>query len=465
MSKRKPPPAAGPSATGQPPPVAKRISLDEALDYGLRLHREGRLGDAEAVYRQILAAVPEQPDALHFLGVLCHQSGRSEEALKCIAQALAARPEYADAHNNLGNVLKELGRLEEAAEAYRRTTAIQPTHADAHSNLGVVLRGLGRLEEAEMAYRMAIEQQPEHVEAQYNLGNLLKASGRLAEAASAYRAAIAVQPGHSDAHRNLLAALERAGRSEEIAAVFEQWLRHDPDNPIARHMLAAHTGEDVPDRAADGYVQAVFDGLAGEFEAHLQAIGYRAPALLATAIGQLLPTPQATLEVLDAGCGTGLCGPLLRPYARRLAGVDLSPRMLAHARSRGVYDALIEAELGAFLAGAETAFDLIVAADTLVYFGRLDWVLQAAARALHHGGWLAFTVERAGADEATAGFRLNPHGRYSHSEPYLVACLREAGLVPVTLEVAILRHELGEPVTGIVAVAQKAASSRTAHSG
>src|SRR5439155_27388275 len=120
-------------------------------------------------------------------------------------------------------------------------------------------------------------------------------------------------------------------------------------------------------------------------------------------------------DILDAGCGTGLCGEHVRPFARRLVGVDLSLEMLKRAGVRKLYDDLILGELTAFVGAAPAAWDLVVSADTLVYFGDLAPVMAAALRGLRPGGHLVFTVDRASEAEAPLGLRIIPHGGYSHT--------------------------------------------------
>jgi predicted TPR repeat methyltransferase len=157
-----------------------------------------------------------------------------------------------------------------------------------------------------------------------------------------------------------------------------------------------------------------------------------------------------SLDALDAGCGTGLCGPLLAPHARRLVGVDLSGGMLAQARDRNVYDELEKAELTAYLAGCGESFDVVVSADTLVYFGPLEAVVAAAQRALRPGGRLVFTVE----ELAGEGYSLAPSGRYRHAHDYVRGVLTDAGLRP-EIASAELRLEAGEPVAGLVVLGTK----------
>jgi predicted TPR repeat methyltransferase len=161
---------------------------------------------------------------------------------------------------------------------------------------------------------------------------------------------------------------------------------------------------------------------------------------------------------LDAGCGTGLCGPLLRPWAARLVGVDLSAGMLARARLRGTYDELIEAELTEYLLGQPAAFDVIAAADTLIYFGDLAPLLAAVAYALRPGGLLAFTVEHLSPREPGTDVQLHATGRYRHTEPYVRNCLERAGLSVSAVEHATLRTEGAQPVAGLVVLAQQSAS-------
>jgi predicted TPR repeat methyltransferase len=109
----------------------------------------------------------------------------------------------------------------------------------------------------------------------------------------------------------------------------------DAGNPTARHLIAAYTEQDLPDRAADEYVRQLFDGFAASFDNVLGGLAYRAPQLVADRVATLVGPAAANLTVLDAGCGTGLCAPLIKPYARRLVGVDLSPGMLDRARLTG----------------------------------------------------------------------------------------------------------------------------------
>ncbi len=382
--------------------------------------------------------------------MLAHQQGRSDEAIALIEQSLELEPERADWHSNLGIVLQDRLALAEAADAYRRAIDLDRSHANAHSNLGVVLRARGRATEAEEAYRAAIRIDPGHADAYHNLGVLLNAQQRPREAALCFSKVITLRPKDPDARRLLALAHCTLGEVGKAVEIFEEWLSEDSADPIACHMLAACSGRDVPDRASDAFVRKTFDTFAASFDSKLAELSYRAPALVAEALERAGAPRSHSLDVLDLGCGTGLCGPLVATYARRLVGVDLSEGMLAQARRRNVYDELVNAELTEYLAACENAFDVIVSADTLVYFGSLDAVTAAAASALRSGGRLVFTVEELAGD----GHALSPSGRYRHSRAHVQIALTRAGLRAEIVS-AELRLEAGEPVAGLVVLGSK----------
>jgi len=424
-----------------------------SVQRAIALHQRGRLGKAEKLYRRILDSAPGHPDASHFLGVLLHQRGRSAEGLEHLRRAVEAAPGYLDAHNNLGNVLKEVGRFDDAAQAYRRALELAPEHLGALNNLGIVERSRRRFADAARLFERAIAVDPTKPYVWVNYGNALTDAGRTEEAVAAYRKGIALEPESDAGYFGLGRLFFKADRFEDAAAVYGEWLEHDPGNPVAIHMMAACSGIGVPARASDDFVRTTFDEFAGSFDQKLEKLRYRAPGLIADALDRV-SLPGGDLVVLDAGCGTGLCGPMVRGMAQRLVGVDLSPAMVEKARGRELYDELVVGELTEYLEGLGAEFDLIVSADTLVYFGSLERVLRAAFDALRQGGVLAFTLETSNS-ESTREFTLQPHGRYSHSRQYVESKLEALGFVLRSLDFAHLRLESGKPVDGLVVVASR----------
>lgn len=432
---------------------SRELTVEEALEIAILLQQNDRLAEANAVYGEILDVAPEHPRALHYAGVMAHQMGIREKAIEWMEKSLALVPDRADWHSNLGIVLQDVGRFDDAIDAYHRAIALDPTHANAYSNLGVLLRATGKPVEAEEAYRTAIRLNPEHIDAYTNLGVLLNGLKRTEESVTCFCKAITLRPKHPEARRLLALAHCTLGEVDQAIQIFEEWLADDPDDPIARHMLSACTGRDIPGRASNRYVERTFDSFAASFESKLAKLSYRAPALVGAMLEDSGLDPAKQLNVLDAGCGTGLCGPLVGPFARRLTGVDLSAGMLAQAKEKQIYDELLQTELTGYLRENPGAFDVIVSADTLVYFGALDEVMAAAARALRPGGMLIFTLEHGTAADAP-DFHLEMHGRYTHSRPYVERLLTGESLTPEIAQ-AELRMESGVPVAGLVIRARK----------
>jgi predicted TPR repeat methyltransferase len=440
----------------------RALSLDEAVSIAILLQQNEQWAAAADMYHNILEVAPDYADALHYSGVLAHQQARSEQAIALIERSLELEPDRPDWYSNLGIVLQDRLRLDEAIVAYQRAIALDPNHANAHNNLGVVLRAQGKLAEAEASYRAAIDLNPEHSDAYNNLGVLLNGQKRSREAAICFSKVITFRPKHPEARRLLALAHCTLGEVDKAVGIFEEWLEEEPDHPIARHMLAACSGRDVPPRASDAFVEETFDSFAASFDAKLAKLLYRAPALVEAMLAESHLGSSETLDVLDAGCGTGLCGPLIAHYSRRLVGVDLSARMLAQAQARNVYDELVKSELTAYLGDSTEAFDVIVSADTLVYFGPLEDVAATSANALRPGGQLIFTVEELTGPTVDAGYSISLNGRYRHRRQYLERVLADVNLRPEIVP-AELRLEAGDPVPGFVVRATKPTGAGISH--
>jgi predicted TPR repeat methyltransferase len=437
----------------------RELTLEEAVSLAVLLQKNEQFVEAHELYRRVLETAPDHPRALHYAGVLAHQQGRNDEALKLIERSLTLVPDQADWCSNLGIVFQSDGRLDAAIESYRRAIAIDPSHANAHNNLGVLLRATRQLAEAEAAYHAAIQLNPEHIDAYTNLGILLNGLKRTEEAAACYCKVITLRPKHREARKLLALAHCTLGEIGKAVNIFEEWLEEEPGDPIARHMLAACTGRDMPERASNDFVETTFNRFASSFESKLERLSYRAPALVAAMLEDSGLEPSHCLDVLDAGCGTGLCGAIVAPYARWLVGVDLSEGMLAHAKDKNIYHTLMKAELTEYLRDNSEAFDLIVSADTLVYFGDLKGVLAAFAGALRPNGLFVFTLEHAAGDSAGVEYSLELHGRYSHARAYVERLLTFSCLQAEIIQ-AELRMEAGAPVPGLVIRAAKSASAR-----
>lgn len=214
-------------------------SIARAMDEGRAHHSAGRLPQAEAMYRHVLAAEPNNPDALYMLGGTALQQGKNALAAECFDKAITAQPDSADYHINLGIALNAQGKRKDAVAAFQSGAALAPDDAGAHYNLGIALQGVGRLDGAEAAYRRAVQLRLDHAGLHFNLGNVLRARGKLEDAAAALQKALTLKPDYAEAHNNLGNVLRGQGHLDGAVASLQKALALKPDDAPAHNNLAA----------------------------------------------------------------------------------------------------------------------------------------------------------------------------------------------------------------------------------
>jgi predicted TPR repeat methyltransferase len=280
------------------------------------------------------------------------------------------------------------------------------------------------------------------------LGIVLGIVGQTDEAIAAWRQAIAIQGDYFDAHLHLAHTLRTEGQLAEAAACYREALRIRPDHEECRYFLAILEGTETPKTAPASFIEHLFNTYARTFDEHLVTkLEYRSPELLRAALERHLPAGPA-LDILDLGCGTGLCGLKFKDLARTLTGVDLSAAMLRLAKQRGIYDHLEQGDLTQVMLKSEARYDLLLAADVFIYVGNLTAAFEAARRVLRPGGRLAFSLEAT--DEADYVARLS--GRFAHSVAYIRRLAAEHGYKELAFEQVVFRKETNQDVPGFIFV-------------
>lgn len=247
---------------------------------------------------------------------------------------------------------------------------------------------------------------------------------------------------------------EQAGRADAAEAAWARCVEIEPADPLGagpkRDLLRpAPLAESLP----PAFVELLFDQYAPRFEQSLVGkLGYRGPELIMDALHAAGFTRAG--HALDLGCGTGLMGQHLRPVCGRLDGNDLSARMLAEARRKGVYDRLDKADIARLEVGAER-YDLIVAADVFTYVGALEEIIAWCAASLSDTGWLAFTVEK-----GETGVTLRDSRRFAHAPDYLRDLLAAAGFAGVSLTEGVMRRDRGTDINSLCVIASRQPQGR-----
>ncbi|HLZ76277.1 tetratricopeptide repeat protein [Phenylobacterium sp.] len=407
----------------------------------------GELDQAAAALRRSLNLDAGQFAPWMNLASALLRQGKADEAEAACAAALALDPASADAWQ-----VAALARLSRedftgAAEAFTRTLDLAGESAELRLNLGAALLRCGRFEAAAASLAAAVALDPTSfvaLEVKQACDFIVAAiDGDMARAVAAYPPGLLATPAEADrVFKTALLYLDWAGERAAAGRVAQAWASRRPDNIEAIHLRDAALAHVTPRQPAE-LVAKSFDDMADDFDDRLvRRLAYQGPERLAALIAQAAQA-EGALDVLDLGCGTGLCASFLRPYARLLSGVDLSAGMLAKAAARGLYDHLEAADLLTVLAQAQGGWDLLAAADTFPYLGDLGAVFEGAGRALRQGGLFAFSTEAADGES----YRLKGNGRYAHADRYIER-LADGRFEIAARTAATLRREAASPVEG-----------------
>ena len=477
------------------------ITIVQALQQGVAAHKEGKLQDAERLYRAILQSQPLHPDANHNLGVLAASSNKADAALPLFKIALEANPKieqfwlsYIDAlikdkqFDNAKQVLEQgrnqgvageklntlesqlvaksqnqnvdsespsqqqlntlleyyqTGRYGDAEELAVSITQEFPEHPFGWKVLGAVLEQTGRNAESLVPSQKSVKLSPKDAEAHSNLGNTLQKLGRLDEAEASYKQALALKPDYAEAHYNLGNTLQELGRLDEAEASYKQAIVLKPDIVSAKHMVAALSGETTATAPRD-YVEQLFDNYAAKFENSLvKNLEYDTPRVIAEMI---IKDSKFDLlgSLMDLGCGTGLFGVEIKQVCEHLEGIDLSEKMLDEAKKKDIYNKLIKDDILVYLSNASLNFDYFVSTDVFIYIGDLSDIFRLIKSRNKTGGKLAFSTEDYDGD----GFFLEQSGRYSHSKTYIEGLCKKFGYELCHFETQALRKEKNQYISG-----------------
>lgn len=414
-------------------------------------HREGRLAEAEKGYRTVLQNNPQWGQLLNALGTVYIDLAQPDKARNCFKKAAHLTPPHPAASYNLARLMQQENDHEGAAALYIQILEQQPEYGEVWNNLGIAYRETGDKDEALSCFQRAVTFAPEMAEAWNNLGVAQDELEMYTDSSQSYSRAIELRAEYTSAHFNLGCALQKLRRYDEAAEHYAKVLAIAPKDKAAKFMLhSLGRGAEIPDAAPAEHVRRIFDQCADSFEKVLvHDLQYKTPELLFELVRPYL---TEGLNVLDLGCGTGLGALFYRPYAARLTGVDISPKMLAKAAEKELYDDLQVFDILQNWPFPQK-FDLIYSSDVFVYFGDLNTVIQPISSHLAAGGITAFSVEKL--MEGETPYQLDPSGRYAHSRQYIAACLEQHDLLMLEAAEGDIRKQSGKEVKGLLIIATK----------
>jgi protein O-GlcNAc transferase len=237
-----------PASPPQPASPRAALSAEAAFAEALTMHRNGRVAEAEAAYRALLATTPGHANANNNLAIILRARGAWDEALACYRRALDRNASDPFVHSNYGCLLLDIGRSADAEAALRTAVHLKPDYAEGHFNLANILRARGERDGARAAYEEALRLKPGMPSALCNLGDLHKGAGELSRAVERFVAALKSDPSSAEAWNNLGETLKEMGRIEESISIFQKGLEAHPNHALMHSnlLLALHYTPGVP---------------------------------------------------------------------------------------------------------------------------------------------------------------------------------------------------------------------------
>jgi predicted TPR repeat methyltransferase len=398
---------------------AVRLDATYAASYnhlGLLYHQLHEHEKAEHFFLQALKQQSDYIDAMYNLALTYKVQQKMLDASSALMALLSAASGHLPAHFLLAKIFLSAGKKQKACERFAMIADLSDNAQNVLAEIIALLLADNYFIEAEPFCQLSLKQNPSNATAHYNLGVIYERMRNINPAITYYQKAIDLKADYFEALNNIGVLYLEKQQIQTAAFYLKKAMALQPENKSLQHTYAAVTGDQSVQSASKEYISALFDQYAGHFDEHLQVgLRYQVPELLAQQLRDRVDVRQAQWDVLDLGCGTGLAGAAVRPWAKTLTGIDLSEKMLAQAKKKNLFTALHQDDCVEGLEKYQHFFDLVIAADVFVYWGNVTPLFQALAKAMKPGGLLSFSIELT---EGNA-FCLSPSGRFHHAFAYI----------------------------------------------
>jgi len=452
---------------------------------GLIYTDRGDTDKATTHFEQAIREHPQQIDLYINLAKIV-QKDDTPRALNLCQQALQKDPDSEPAHNAIAEQFYLDRDYTSALKHYQAVQKISPQSLEASFNLGRTYFALDKSADAIKHYQSVLQQSPQHINTLNNLAKVYDRNGQAEQADEYYNKALALDPDNSAIITNLARLVLQQGDYEKSEDIFLQAIKANPENDNACFGLAqAYTELGQTDKAieyyervleinsdsieapylleglrsksaksaeSNKYIANLFDKYADKFDDELvKKLGYKTPTLINKYLRDTLETGRGKLDILDLGCGTGLCGILIKDISQRLVGIDLSAEMIQKAREQAEYDELIVGGLVECMADYDEDFDIVLAADVFVYVGDLDASFQSTRKSLRDQSLFIFSTETI----AGESFMLRGSGRYAHSCHYINTLAEQYDFRLLKHQDVVLRKDYTQDIQGTIYILQK----------
>lgn len=429
-----------------------KTQAEESYLSGNQFFLQNKLDEAIEKYQAAIKTDVNFLPAYYNLGLAYSKQNKFSEAIATYQTLLSKSPSHLATNFQLGILHLQVKEIDKALQHFLLAEQLAPTHFETQFNLGNVYLELKNIAKAKEYYLRALEKQPDDTQILFNLGVIAAQQGELDKAIQHYQTAVRYNSDFFAAHNNLGVAFLTKQHIPFALQHFKEALRIQPNNAAIEFTVRMLSQDQRLLTSPPEYITNLFDAYADHYDEHLlHSLEYKVPVLLKEAINQYRPLQKNTYNILDLGCGTGLCGEVFKPYAKKFIGVDLSPNMLAQAKEKNIYDELVCEELATFLQDKKFAYDMIIAGDVLVYLGDLTTLFANISAALKPDGLFAFNTEISASDD----FSVTQSGRFVHAKNYIEKLAKQFNFKVVSYQQIITRQQYNEPVSGHLFVLEK----------
>ena len=419
---------------------------------GTIYYAQNQLEQALAAYEAAIDIQPNYIDAYYNLGLTLSKANRYQVAMQTYAALITLSPQHLAARFQLACLFMQQHQYEKAVEQFLAIEKNQPHHFETKINLGTCYLKLQNLHAAKAMYLQAYDLLATDAQVLFNLGIIYSAQGEIHDAIRFYLLALKKDPDLFSAHNNLGIAYWSLKNKQAALLHFRSALKLQPSNIAIKHTINILNGEKNISVSPPEYISHLFDSYASYYDAHLtQTLSYEVPQLMYDAICQLVEIKSSSWDILDLGCGTGLCGERFKQFARSLTGVDLSEKMLELAQLKNIYTEIHRADFFIFLSQNKKNYDLIIAGDVLVYVGYLSQLIADVNCNLKSDGYFVFNTELMEGE----GYLMTESGRFAHGHQGLQQLAREQNFEIISQRIFNLRKQNNLPVRGLLNIWKK----------
>lgn len=393
------------------------------FNIGLSHMHLNQISEAEHRFEQTLSLDPTHHAAHYQLALCCELQEKYSKSIEYYTQCINMA-DHESASHGLGRCYIKTGDASSALDHLKKSYTLGGEGLELWHNMGMCYLQLSSPALALEAWHKAMEHDV-NLDSLYHTGVCYQQMTRYDDAEIYFQRALTIQEDHLDSYLNLIAIAIERFQTDTALKLIDKASSYHRDREDLHYLKSSLTQSPNMDKAPASYVAQLFDHYAGHYDAHVtQHLHYKLPEQLKVIL-QSYVSKTTMQSALDLGCGTGLCGKIIKEFTQSLTGIDLSKDMLKIASELAIYDTLLETDILTYLETTAESFDLVTMAELLPYIGDLTWMKTLHQR-LNPLGLVVLSIEDS---SSTDSYHLHEHARFAHCSDYVIGCMLQFELI------------------------------------